>query len=126
MIINNVDHNHIIEFLYFRKVISIDRAIDGDTVILNCDQGKRNYDIQRYRLYGIDTPEKRKKTMAAYNAATEYLLSLLNKSKVLYVNTLKDSEDDFGRWLAILYDENGTCINQQMIDSGHAKPWIKK
>jgi|LakMenEpi03Aug12_release.lakeMendotaPanAssembly.Ray.scaffolds.fasta_scaffold947608_1 micrococcal nuclease len=122
----NVTGEDIKKFLYFRRVISISRIIDGDTIILVCDQGKRSFDEERYRLYGINTPENRKKTKEAYEVANAYFSELISNAKELYVNTFKDKEDSFGRWLAVIYDENGNSLNKLMVDSGHAIAWKPK
>lgn len=116
----NVNQSDILQFIYFRKISKVSKIIDGDTVILICDKGKREWDEETYRLYGINCPEKRKASMEAYKAAKSYLTDLIKDGGQLYINTIKNESDSFGRWLAILYNERGECINQMMIDSGHA------
>jgi endonuclease YncB( thermonuclease family) len=120
---NNLDVTDIENFLYFRRVKKVLRIVDGDTVVLVCDKGKREWDEEVYRLYAINTPERRKATMEAYKAAKAYLSDIIKDGGQIYVNTLKDEDDAFGRWLAVLYNERGECLNRTMLDSGHAVLW---
>ena len=116
----NVNQSDILQFIYFIKISKVSKIIDGDTIILICDKGKREWDEETYRLYGINCPEKRKSSMESYKAAKSYLTELIKDGGQLYINTIKNESDSFGRWLAILYNERGECINQMMIDGGHA------
>ena len=120
---NNLDVINIESFLYFRRVKKVSRIIDGDTVVLVCDKGKREWDEEVYRLYAINTPERRKATMEAHKAAKAYLSDIIRDGGQIYVNTLKDEDDAFGRWLAVIYNERGECLNKMMLDSGHAVLW---
>ena len=91
--------------------------------------------MQRLRLYGIDAPEM--KTEAG-KIAKEYVRSVLmggDAFKYVYVRTIKDRKDKYGRKLAVLYfdpvwmehDYNeskiemmGMSFNQQIVRNGHA------
>lgn len=124
--------------LYFYKA-GLLRIIDADTVELMIDQGLRGFQCEEVRLWGIDSPEMRTK---AGKAARAYLVNLANERGWLvhpvYVRTIKDETDKYGRYLAILYDQptdvhvdiealiyakslDRGSINWQIVEAGHAK-----
>ena len=110
-------------------------VIDADTIDVLIDLGFGVHTMQRLRLYGIDSPEM--KTEAG-KIAKEYVKSVLlgaDASMFVYVRTLKDRKDKYGRKLAVLYfdpvsmaddrDESnigvmGMSLNQQIVNNGHA------
>lgn len=110
-------------------------VIDADTIDVLIDLGFGVHTMQRLRLYGIDAPEMRTE---AGKIAKEYVKSVLlggDAFKYVYVRTLKDKKDKYGRKLAVLYwdevameedryesrvDMMGMSINQQIVNNGHA------
>ena len=110
-------------------------VIDADTIDVLIDLGFGVHTMQRLRLYGIDAPEM--KTEAG-KIAKEYVKSVLlgaDASMFVYVRTIKDKKDKYGRKLAVLYfdpvsmaddrDESnigvmGMSLNQQIVNNGHA------
>lgn len=88
------------------------RVVDGDTVDLKVDLGFRMSTVTRFRLYGIDAPERDKKAKA-------HLFELLSDS--LTIETHKDP-DNFGRWLCTIY-KGETNINKQMVEDGFAEEY---
>lgn len=110
-------------YQYKAKVLKV---LDGDTVDIDLDLG---FNIvlanQRVRLAGIDTPESRTTN------SEEKVRGQLSKKKVaeklpvgswVKIETQKsDSNDDkFGRILAVFILEDGTSLNQWMIDNNYA------
>ena len=110
-------------YQYKAKVLKV---LDGDTVDIDLDLG---FNIvlasQRVRMAGIDTPESR----TANNE--EKVRGQLSKKKLaeklpvgswVKIETQKsDSNDDkFGRILAVFIMEDGTSLNQWMIDNNYA------
>ena len=111
------------------------QVIDADTIDVLIDLGFGVHTMQRLRLYGIDAPEMRTE---AGKVAKEYVKSVLlgaDASMFVYVRTLKDKKDKYGRKLAVLYfdpvsmaddrDESnigvmGMSLNQQIVNNGHA------
>jgi micrococcal nuclease len=111
------------------------QVIDADTVDVLIDLGFGVHTMQRLRLYGIDAPEM--KTEAG-KIAKEYVKSVLlgaDASMFVYVRTLKDKKDKYGRKLAVLYfdpasmlldhDESkiemmASSFNLQIVRNGHA------
>ena len=104
----------------------INKVLDGDTVDIDLDLGfKIVLSNQKVRLAGIDTPESR-------TANTEEKpRGLLSKKKLqeklpvgswAMIETMRpDSNDDkFGRILGVFITEDGTRVNQWMIDNNYA------
>ena len=110
-------------------------VIDADTIDVLIDLGVGVHTMQRLRLYGIDAPEMRTE---AGKIAKEYVKSVLlggDACKYVYVRTLKDKKDKYGRKLAVLYFDPGSMIfdyneskiemmpdslNKQIVRNGHA------
>ena len=85
------------------------RAVDGDTADLELDLGLRQYTRDRFRLLGIDTPERGRQ---GYQEAKDYLQSYFGKD--LMVVTSKTGK--YGRWLGVLYDTlESESINDRII-----------
>lgn len=110
-------------YQYRAKILKV---LDGDTVQVDLDLG---FNIvlanQKVRLAGIDTPESRTAN------AEEKPRGLLSKKKLTeklpvgsyaMIETMKpDSNDDkFGRILGVFITEDGTRVNQWMIDNNYA------
>lgn len=102
------------------------RVVDGDTVDLGVDLGFRHRFTDRFRLYGINTPER---GQAGWAEATTYLRQILvGVGEELAIRTHLDKRDKYGRWLAEIYktQSDGTIlyVNQDMIDKGHAVEYM--
>jgi micrococcal nuclease len=110
-------------YQYKAKILKV---LDGDTVDIDLDLG---FNIvlanQRVRMAGIDTPESRT------TDSEEKVRGQLSKKKLseklpvgswVRIETQKsDSNDDkFGRILAVFIAEDGTSLNQWMIDNNYA------
>ncbi len=106
----------------------ITRVIDGDTVeaTVDCLFDIKQANLQ-LRLYGIDTselsssnPEVRAKAKAAKVRLTELVL---NKTVKLTSRKNIDADldsDKYGRYLATLFTEDGTDINDLLVKEGLA------
>lgn len=107
-------------FAYFH--VEVIRVIDGNTVELNIDMGNNTFWRDKFRLLGINAPEKHKTDKAAADAATAFLTDVL-KEKGLCVTTY--GKDKYGRRLCTLFTNNGyrANVNVRMIDAGHAVPY---
>jgi len=110
-------------------------VIDADTIDVLIDLGFGVHTMQRLRLYGIDAPEMRSE---AGKIAKEYVKSVLigaDASMFVYVRTLKDKKDKYGRKLAVVYWSESDLIhygyeskiemmslslNWQIVQNGHA------
>lgn len=105
-----------IEFQYWyqAEVISIH---DGDTMTLNIDMGRRIIIKDSIRLYQINAPEL---SQPGGKEARDYLRSLVPIGSIIRVQTFKNINDKYGRWLGDVWF-NGVCINHALVDAGHAK-----
>jgi micrococcal nuclease len=113
-------------YQYKCKIIKV---LDGDTVDIDLDLGfKIILANQRVRLAGVDTPESRT------TIAEEKVRGLLSKKKLAeklpigswqIIETQKpDSNDDkFGRILGVFILEDGTRVNDWLIQNNYAVPY---
>ena len=104
----------------------INKVVDGDTVEIDLDLGFNMMLVnQKVRMSGIDTPESRTSNNE------EKIRGTLSKKKVAEklpvgswqrIQTMKsDANDDkFGRILGVFILEDGTSLNQWMIDNNYA------
>jgi micrococcal nuclease len=91
------------------------RWVDGDTVDLRVDLGFRMFAETRFRLYGIDTPERGQKN---HGEATALANTLAPIGAEVHISTYPDA-DKYGRWLAVI--TNGTMsVNDSLVGSGLA------
>jgi micrococcal nuclease len=104
--------------------ITIKKVIDGDTVVGDVDLGfnfvLRN---QHVRLARINAPEMHGESKVQGEKSRE---ALLNKifGKNAYIKTHKDDKEKYGRLLADLYLEDGTCINDWLLSENLARPYV--
>ena len=101
-------------YQYTAKIIKV---LDGDTVIIDLDLGFNIVLVnQKVRLAGVDTPESR-------TSNAEEKLPVGSYAKI---ETLKsdNNDDKFGRILGTFIAEDGTKINQWMIDNNYAVVYL--
>jgi micrococcal nuclease len=113
-------------YQYKCKIIKV---LDGDTVDIDLDLGfKIILANQRVRMAGVDTPESRTAI------AEEKVRGQLSKKKLAeklpvgswqIIETQKsDSNDDkFGRILGVFILEDGTRVNDWLIENNYAVPY---
>lgn len=109
-------------YRYNAKIIKV---IDGDTVDAMVDLGFSIYTQVRFRLYGLDTPEKndedpeaRKLAMSAAAFVSDTILN-----KVVTIESV--NKDKYGRWLAkVFMKPEQPTLNEQLITLGHAKAYF--
>ena len=113
-------------YQYKCKIIKV---LDGDTVDIDLDLGfKIILANQRVRMAGVDTPESRT------TIAEEKIRGVLSKKKLAeklpvgswqIIETQKpDSNDDkFGRILGVFILEDGTRVNDWLIQNNYAVPY---
>jgi micrococcal nuclease len=113
-------------YQYKCKIIKV---LDGDTVDIDLDLGfKIILANQRVRMAGVDTPESRT------TIAEEKIRGQLSKKKLAeklpigswqIIETQKpDSNDDkFGRILGVFILEDGTRVNDWLIQNNYAVPY---
>ena len=104
-------------YAYSARVI---RWIDGDTVDLRVDLGFKLYAETRFRLYGIDTPERGQKN---HGQATALVNSLAPVGADVFIHSYKDP-DTYGRWLAEIVTAGGASVNTRLVEFGLAVPYL--
>ncbi len=109
------------------------KVIDGDTIELMVDLGFNIHFKMRVRLYGVNTPESRTKDLAEKELglkAKKFTEDWLTNHQWVFVNTIPDKNDKYGRILAKIYssekvDEPATaCLNSDIIQSGYAREYF--
>lgn len=108
-------------FQYSATVVSVH---DGDTLDLEIDFGFKISQTQTVRLFGINAPELKEPLGPK---ATIALTTFVSVGDTVFVQTIKDKTEKFGRLLAKIYtvtldskskidtvDDN--CINKQLLD----------
>lgn len=85
---------------------TVERVIDGDTIVLN--------DSQHVRMLGINTPEKKEKY---YSEAKQFTSQLENKTIALRYG--KEKKDLYNRTLAYVYVEEEN-FNKKLVEKGFA------
>lgn len=118
------------EFVY--PNVTVTGVYDGDTVYLDIDKGFHDWRLSRnqagkftlsYRLLRIDAPEIRPlATREAGVASRDYLAALVLGQRVI-VQTKQDP-DSFGRYLIEMWLPDGRNVNDLMMASGHATPYL--
>jgi micrococcal nuclease len=115
------------------------RIVDGDTADLDVDLGFRTWHRDRFRLAGINCPEmSTPEGKAAFIAASTWFI---HAGAPVYVQTLKDRQEKYGRYLAWVYGslpvladapagqaqadamaaaEGDGCLNVALVRGGHA------
>jgi micrococcal nuclease len=95
------------------------RWVDGDTVDLNVDLGFHLTLAGRFRLTGIDTPERGRPGALEAHARAEALAPVGTE-----VLVLSEKSDKYGRWLGtILITHDGPPVNHTLVYEGLAKPY---
>ena len=106
-----------VNYVFRAKVI---RWVDGDTVDLDVDLGFRYHAEMRFRLLGLDTPERGK---INYREATEFAQSLAPVDKIVLIQTVKDEKvDKYGRYL-VTVESDSIVVNAKLLESGLAKAY---
>ena len=112
--------------MYEYLVKSIVKVVDGDTVDLELDLGFHCTITERFRLEGIDTPER---GQPGFYEATDHLDWLLNWDGVERIYIRTNRQGSFRRWIGRIMTANSdgtsTDVNAQMITDGYAVPYIK-
>ena len=92
------------------------KIIDGDTVDLAVDLGFHITLTDRFRLYGINTPETNTKEGKIAKAVVERLSPV---GSIVKIKTHKDKRGKYGRWLATII-HNRVNVNKYLLRYGYA------
>ena len=110
---------------------TLERVVDGDTVLVKVDLGFTLTQIMRLRLRGIDTPELRGPKRRRGLRAKAYVKGQLENARTLGVRTYKVGR--YGRYIAdvfysprvISYDRifrRRYCLNDKLVQKKLAVP----
>lgn len=97
---------------YSAKIL---RVIDGDTVEAEVDLGFHLKSTMRFRLAGINTPEM---NTVEGKKAKSTLLAMI-EGKTVTILTLKDKQEKYGRYLAVIMLDNKN-INDWLVEQNLA------
>lgn len=107
--------------MVFAEKAEVRYVIDGDTFIL-----KNN---QRVRMIGINAPEtshkRYKKEGQAFGNESKKFLKKTIEGKQVDLHDGEEEFDRFGRRLAYVYLDDGTFLNEKMIELGYAETFRK-
>ena len=107
-------------------------VVDGDTVDLMIDLGFDIHHKIRVRLFGVNTPESRTKDAAEKEMglkAKSFTKDWLDRHQWVFVNTIPDKNDKYGRILAKVYssdkveDPKTACLNVDIVQAGFAREY---
>ena len=105
----------------------VKKVVDGDTFDIVIDLGFDVLKKGRVRLYGINTPESRTSNLEEKQkglAAKEFTDQWLNKAgHKVKIETIIDKNEKYGRVLAIVWDNNGNCLNTDIVAAGLAREY---
>ena len=118
---------------YWRRARVV-RVVDADTLQFVVDLGFYAYAEHRMRLLGVNAPEvhakdpdERQRAAAATAFSTQWLVDhaphCVDPEWPVSIRTEK--ADSFGRFLALLECGEGHSLNQELLDSGHARPYVR-
>ena len=110
----------------YRYRATILKIVDGDTFDAMVDLGFQSFQLKRFRVYGIDTPERGSDRWAA---AKEDLNKLLLRGNNLRIATFKDRKDKYGRYIAdvVILNKDGypAWLSDEMLKLGNAVEYLK-
>lgn len=98
------------------------RWVDGDTVDLRVDLGFHMWVETRFRLHGINTPER---GAPLFKDATQFAEGLAPVGALVRIRTFKGA-DKYGRWLALVFVSNrhGSSVNEALLGAGLARHYM--
>lgn len=106
----------------------VNRIIDGDSIVLDIDLGFDTWiNNQSIRLFGIDTPECRTRDLdekARGLLAKTRVEGLLPVGDIVYIKTIKDKNEKFGRILGEIINNDDININALLLEESLAAPYL--
>lgn len=108
-------------YQYKATIVSI---YDGDTFRADIDLGFYTH-VKNIscRLAGINAPEMIKGTQPGIEAR-DFLRSLIPIGSVVTLDTFKDKQEKYGRWLAHITNDVGVDVNAEMVRTQHAVSYM--
>ena len=116
-------------YYYEATVLEI---LDGNTITLDIDLGFNMRVIKIVRLYGLNCPELtiNNRVNPLGTAALQFTESRIKSGDKVFIKTLKDRQEEFGRILVIVFYPHTTpgtfrCLNKEILDANHAVPFMQ-
>lgn len=114
--------------IYMYKIDKTDISIyDGDTITVTLDLGFNIKKREKIRFYGINAPELKGIERADGLISKTFLKSLVDdailKDKNIYIKTIKDSQEKYGRYLGVLFIED-LNVNLKLLEEGLARTFM--
>ena len=106
----------------FFYAAEVKKVIDGDTFDCVIDLGFDVLIKSRVRLYGLNTPESRTKDAAEKEMglkAKAYATDWLTRHKFVYIKTVLDKTEKYGRTLANVYSSQRRRSNHGLPKYRH-------
>lgn len=100
------------------------RVIDGDTMVFDIDLGFRILQTHSIRLEGLNCPEIHTPEGRDATAYADNWFTTNGPSVVLF--TQQNPFDKYGRYLAKVVSPTGSCLNTDLLATGHAVVWDGK
>lgn len=99
---------------------TLDRVIDGDSLVLLVDTGFRHFAKVHVRLSGVDTPERT--DPEGWRKAREYAENWLAEAGGIMFSCF--GEDKYGgRWLGSIFNVRGESLSDALIASRVGVPY---
>ena len=95
---------------------TLTKIIDGDSVKGICDCGFKMSVAVNGRLYGIDTPESRTRDLLLKRfglMSKDFVKRFFEEGESFILKS--KSIDKYGRTLAIITNEKGVCLNDELV-----------
>ena len=95
---------------------TVTKVIDGDSVKGVCDCGFKMSVAVNGRLYGIDTPESRTRDLLLKRfglMSKDFVKKFFDEGESFILKS--KSIDKYGRTLAIITNEKGVCLNDELV-----------
>jgi len=106
----------------------VQRVVDGDTIKVEIAKPPSGVaTAETVRLIGVDTPEivdKRKPVQRYAKEASAYVKTRLTGKPILLAFD-KDLRDRYGRLLAYIFQEDGSCFDLELILQGYGYAYVK-
>lgn len=100
------------------------RAKDGDTYIIKAENSDEDITV---RLIGVDTPESvapssySKENTEEGKEVSDIVKSKLHEGDTVFLEFDASTEDKYGRMLAYVYLEDGTMMQDWLLENGYAR-----
>lgn len=100
---------------------TVQRVVDGDTYVLDIGTEEK-----KVRLIGVDTPESvapasyAKENTEEGRTVSEIVKGRIKAGDILYAEYDVSKTDKYGRMLAYLYFEDGTMVQDWLLENGYA------